>query len=439
MKEKSKTFCVIPFIEIMYGPEERYNFCCVSDHGEIKADDGTYFHIGKADFQTVWNSNYLKNIRQKMINGEEVKACNRCYFQEKIGKDSYRQRQNAEWEQKLKGELDRRIQYAVDNDMNVDKPPVYLDLRLGNLCNLKCRMCNPWNSSQIFKETKELLKTDKIFKQVWTKEFKVDSLKELENWYESNSFWNEIHNMIPTLKKVYMTGGEPTLIQKNYDFLQAIIDANKQDEVQIFFNTNCTNIQDRFINLISQFKNVMINCSIDGFKEINDYIRAPSKWKVIERNFLKLRDLKNITLGITPVFQIYNIFDLVKLFKFANYHSKLRKSDIYVDVLINHHPVCLSVEILPESLKLAGIRNFEKLKGDLELYKTSSTTQQSIDSCINILKKKTKKEPEFLNDFFNYTRSLDKARNQSLKTDIPELWRMFVKDGIRGIKESWPK
>jgi glutamate-1-semialdehyde 2,1-aminomutase len=108
-----------------------------------------------------------------------------------------------------------------------------------------------------------------------------------QQWFDHDIMWDQVISLIPTLKKVYMTGGEPTLIKNNFKFMKKCIDEGRTDIV-LFFNTNCTNINKQFLELISQFKQVNINASMDGIGIVNEYIRAPSDWKQISENIEKL-------------------------------------------------------------------------------------------------------------------------------------------------------
>ena len=215
MKEYSKTFCVYPWIQQQTTPTGRINFCCISMHTFVPREDGSAMSLEKETFSDAWNSTYMKDIRQKMVDGKPVRGCETCYEQEKMGKKSYRQSHNEEWGQKLGARyLENLVEESVEKEFVVDKPPAYLDLRLGNLCNLKCRSCNPYNSVQIAKEWQKLdEKSSGRYSQFW-KKYGLD-YGDCTPWFESENFWKSVEECIPHLKKVYMTGGETTLIEGN--------------------------------------------------------------------------------------------------------------------------------------------------------------------------------------------------------------------------------
>jgi MoaA/NifB/PqqE/SkfB family radical SAM enzyme len=392
---------------------------------KIKDDEGNFLTISDPQFiQKSWNSQFIRNIRLSMLQGEKIDGCSTCYLQEESGRKSNREHANNEWAWRLGEEqLNNRFETAEENKGFVDNDLVYLDLRLGNLCNLKCRMCNPWNSSQIAKEHLELENKDPLYKLIWSKTFGKfpASVLDDQQWFDSNILWDQVIELIPSLKKVYMTGGEPTLIKNNFKFMQACIDQGRTDIV-LFFNINCTNVNKQFLSLISQFDQVIINASIDGIGEVNNYIRYPSKWEQVSNNVESLASLPNVKLGITPTVQVYNIFDLVNILKWADELRQQYNSRIFVDFLINVHPYHLNVNILPDK-----VRNDVAL--NLEEYLLSSSnlpelTVNSTKGIIGLLKKsRVDNWKEQMNKFSIYTKSLDTEREQNFSKSLEILNR----------------
>lgn len=420
----------------MTTPTGKVNFCCVSDKTHVVNDEGRPLNLGTDSFASAWNTKYMKNIRQRMIEGKPITGCETCYSQEQIGKRSYRQTHNEEWLNRLgKKEFESRVTDSIKNDFRVDKLPVYLDLRLGNLCNLKCRMCNPYNSIMIEKEWIELDKENNgAHSELWKKYGMVNG--SVDKWYESDNFWNDIEKYIPHLQKVYMTGGEPTLIEANYRFLDKCREMGCAEKIELFFNLNFTTMKDRFIEQLKYFKWTSINASVDGFAEDNEYIRGNSKWEVTSKNIEKLLESSsgNIGLGFSPVIQIYNILSLDKLLDYVETLILRYDKDILIDFLFCFYPDFLDFVHLPKSIKLEA-------KDRLLVWKLRSKTldrkthnsfflQNSIQSLINRLDQTLDMDDkEKLNDFFIYTETLDKKRNQSFAKSFPKLREMLNENG----------
>lgn len=439
MKKYSKTFCVYPWMHQMTTPTGKVNFCCVSEKTHVIADDGQPVNLGRDSFAKAWNSRYMRQIRKKMVDGEPVSGCETCYQQEKIGKKSYRESHNEEWEEKLGKEyIENRVEFSIKNNFELDKPPVYLDLRLGNLCNLKCRMCNPYNSVMIEKEWRELdIEGNGAYSQFWKKHNMVNgSTDSMAPWYESDNFWDDVKKYIPHLKKVYMTGGEPTLIESNYKFLNTCRDMGVSSQIELFFNINFTTMKDRFIEQLKDFKWTSINASLDGYAKVNEYIRGNSKWEVITRNIEKLlqNSSANVGLGFSPVIQIYNILEITDLLDYIEELSFKYKKDILIDFLYCFSPDFLDVTALPKSIKLEAREKIlewkERSKTILNNTEKSFFLKNSIESLVNNIDQNINSEnPDKIKDFLFYTKTLDKKRNQSFSETFPQLQKMLYDAG----------
>ena len=419
------TFCAIPFVSMVVNTDATIQPCCMMKRGthKLKGSNGATLTINDK-LSDAWNSNEMKFIRTEMISGNKLEGCKVCYLQESSGRTSNRQYANSEWSNKLGDKhMFDLVDKAVLTGGELDYSLAYLDLRLGNLCNLKCRMCSPFNSSQIAKEHVELEKKDAQYKTVWSKSFGFfdNRINEVQSWFERDFLWDQIIDLIPSLKKVYMTGGEPTLIQNNFKFMDECIRKGRKDIV-LFFNTNCTNVNKKFTSLIGQFGRVNINASVDGIGPINDYIRSPSHWDQISANVETLAQMPNVHLGLTPTVQVYNVFNLVDTLMWVDELNVKYKKKIFVDFLINVHPAHLSVTILPDE-----IRN--KVANDLIEYKkqylnnsSPELTVNSVNGIIGLLQKPRAADwQEQLARFKTYTHSLDVERGQNLRSISAEL------------------
>lgn len=427
----NKSFCAIPFTGLMVNTDTTICYCCMakSKINIIKKEDRSAYTIKDKFISDAWNSDDMQKIRLSMIAGEKIEGCSTCYLQEESGRQSNRQHANAEWTWRLGGTeyLQSKVEQAANNGGKLEDDIVYLDLRLGNLCNLKCRMCNPWNSSQIYYEHLEIEQQDNQYVDVWKSTFGKFPVNVMDHqqWFDHELLWDQINSLIPHLKKVYMTGGEPTLIKNNFKFMQNCLDSSRQD-ITLFFNTNCTNVNKTFTGLISQFDVVNINASVDGVGIVNDYIRAPSAWEQISKNVEKLAALSNIHLGITPTIQIYNVFDISNILKWVDNLSTRYNKQIFVDFLINVHPHHLNINILPDNLRQSAIH-------DIEIYLDSintdlpALTRNSLSGILGLLRSpRSEYWQTELEKFKVYTASLDKQREQSIQNLDARLMELFV-------------
>jgi sulfatase maturation enzyme AslB (radical SAM superfamily) len=107
------------------------------------------------------------------------------------------------------------------------------------------------------------------------------------------------------------------LIDAHYDFLQKCVDTGCADKLTIEYNTNLTNIPARAWNIWKHFKMVIIGASIDGFGEVNDLIRFPSRSK-IEENLKKFRTSNgNFVVHIATTVQLLNVWQFPEFIEYV--------------------------------------------------------------------------------------------------------------------------
>jgi len=160
----NKNFCILPFIHLATTTEGHCRLCCkVSKHDVICDDNGNPYNVNTHTINEIWNSNHYTQLRQRVLNDERLPECKICWTEEETfysawSKDktdelpSKRRKENQKWLHK-KTKLKDNISDIVSN------PRIrYYDIRLSNLCNLKCRMCWPHFSSQIVKEQQQFAK-----------------------------------------------------------------------------------------------------------------------------------------------------------------------------------------------------------------------------------------------------------------------------------------
>ncbi len=431
---KSKTFCVVPFVSQTVDTTGTINLCCMARDDVLRDREDNTFHISKDKMNEVWNSKHMQIFRKFMIENKKLPNCQGCYKLEELGKTSTRQLMNVEYNEKLGSRgVRQRVIEALKNDYELpDSKPVYLDLRLGNICNLKCRMCNPYNSKAIGSEHSELLEKDFNYRMVYLRAYgnTAEFMKTMTNWYETDHFWDQVIELIPNLKKVYLTGGEPTLIKQNYKFLEKIVEHNLQNDIEIFFSINVTNVTSKFLDLINKFRSVQINCSIDAIGKYNDYIRKNSNWDEVDINFKKLCKIKNLRLFVTPTVQVYNVLKLHEILYYVEDYRNKFKKNIEVDFLFLHHPEFLDITILNKKIKQICYDNLNEYKTKFNAtYSTTFFTKDSIDGLMNLLKSGRHKKYKFLiQEFFRYNDSVDKVREESFDDIFPDLDRLMKED-----------
>ena len=287
--QPSSIFCISPWMEMTLNPDSFLSPCCIIK--SIKDERGRQYNLLEDSLEDYWNGWGLREIRRKMLANEKVPACQWCYYDESIGKNSKRQGNIFLWLKsiyygKYSKNILNRVEKSKTNGYRVEKSPLRLDVRPTNTCNLKCRMCWPNSSSKIAQEQKEILKSGADTSFIDRDYFKTD--KKFFNWRKSKEIWKTIHKWSPGIKSLYFTGGEPTLIKEIWDFIDYLKEKDLAKNIGLEFNTNCTQNPNKLIETFDAFRSVDIMLSVDGYREVQEYIRHPSIWKDIENNIMKM-------------------------------------------------------------------------------------------------------------------------------------------------------
>lgn len=394
IKPPSDTFCVLPWHSVATNASGTIRPCCNSKHGinAIKDENGKPYRFGSAKIEDYWNSEDYKKLRRALLNGEKPEVCQRCWREEENGVESLRQAWMYRW-------LEEK-EYTEEAELEIK----YADIRLGTLCNLKCRMCNPYASSMWVDEWNDAYPDQQIddHQKRW--------ILEGSGGKHLGTMDNIIHNfkqIIPNLDEIYFTGGEPTIIlESQYIFLDEMIKSGRAKKIKVKYNTNLTNIPQKLLDKWAHFKLIKLNVSIDGIGDLDRYIRYPSNWDKIEENFMKVRQMSNMANEIHCTVQMYNILRLPEFLDWA----KPLNHKIYLNIL--NHPDHLNIRVLPPQLK-------KVVEKRLQPYLDIPRVQGIIDY-MNAEDWSDKQQR-----FVEFTNKLDETRDQNILDVNPEFGKMF--------------
>jgi MoaA/NifB/PqqE/SkfB family radical SAM enzyme len=406
------SFCILPFIQIAGKTSGTYRLCCTSPDSNIEPIK----KMGEDKIASVWNNDFYKSTRLKMLTGEKVSACETCYKAENCGGISRRLHNNKAWKQRIGAKKFEDIKsQALKNNGFCEELPMAYDLRLGNLCNLKCRMCNSMTSTTFAKEWQDLRDQDINLEKYSNLDELHKYSKKLSNWFEEDFFWDDIEENVSALKRIYLTGGEPTLIKRNNEFLEKLIEFGKTD-VEVVLNSNIMAINKKFLDTLEKFERVSLSMSIDGIGKVNDYIRHPSKWDKLEKN-INLIFKRKIGVDITFTVSAYNFFDLKNFISWFLDKATLNVS--YIDWNFLEYPNFLSVSVLPINKRREYINELNEYLNEV-VNESNISFIEGLKANFNILLEEDNYTESFPK-FINYSKMLDKHRNEKLMESIPAL------------------
>ena len=346
----NNTFCVLPFIHLEARADGFVAPCCMSQ-GFYTKPNGEFYHLSKDSISDVWESESIKSLRSNLLGGVKDPKCSTCWSEEAIGKSSRRLRENKRWSVEIS---------KLDFTNITDRQIKALDLKLGNSCNLKCRICGPASSSGWIKEWEEVTGDD-LLKNLSLTVSTEGSKKTIRSWPDVNlDFWEDLEKHLSSVRLFEIYGGEPFLIKKHFDVLQKSIDLGYSKEQEIHYNTNGTIYPGELANSIwREFKRVDIMLSIDGIGPQFEYQRHPAKWIDVEKNIFRfMEDFSTKDLHICLTVSSLNAFYL------PDYLRYFKKIDLPVWLNVLYLPDHFSMKNLPDKAKLAILQSWESI-GDL--------------------------------------------------------------------------
>ena len=386
--------------------------------GEVYADAVAFKSYGSIYDNTLselWQSDRAVELRKTWSNGiPDSEICDSCIKKEQTVGSSRRQY----FYRNLPSDLLKTATYDPDEKPNI----WYLEINSSNKCNLKCRMCNGQVSSSWVKEEIQLAKITPS----WMPERKIGKYSKvnfnvIKNVLEKKEYFKD-------LQFLKLTGGEPLMEEQNYQLMEQFIEWDIAKNIVLDINTNGTFMNERLVNIVKHFKLVKLHISLEGTGELYQYIRGGENFTLeqLENNIGKFNKLLNTVIIYTVTVQIYNIFNIVDIWK---WYLKIRKptNEIYFkNVVVN--PPHLNFQILPNKLKLQA---YEKMKqanlpeGDYTDVNNVTQGDIGFSSILKNLQNLDTYNEQHLKEFVQFTRDVDSIRKTDITKIVPQLAKLF--------------
>jgi MoaA/NifB/PqqE/SkfB family radical SAM enzyme len=310
----TNNFCIIPWISIEASPLGNIRACCLSNEN-IK-ENNIDVSLKNVSLSEAFNSPYMNNLRKKFIDNEKPASCKRCWDEEESGRISKRQNSYT----RLK-----KFTSQIDFSKIDTGQLMFIDLKLGNICNLKCRICGSFSSSKWAQEEINIYLDNERAK---------DNLKRGRWPRESQNFWSDLENILENIKYFEFTGGEPFLIDEHFDLLEKAVELGHAKNIEIHYNTNGTTFPQRGLKLWPHFKLVEIALSIDDIGPRFEYQRYGASWNNVIENLNKFYDLRyncnNIFLQLCITTNVQNFYYIDEICMWIN---KQKFDSVYFNVL----------------------------------------------------------------------------------------------------------
>jgi MoaA/NifB/PqqE/SkfB family radical SAM enzyme len=337
MKLPHDKFCVLPWVSLETSPIGTVRPCCLAET-ELRDNAGDKFNLSTAKFSTIQNSQDMQDLRQQFLNEEEPETCRKCWREERSGRTSKRMHT-----------LDRLKHMLPEQAWTVDaKPLMFLDLKLGNICNLKCRICGSWSSSQFATEELAWLGPDQDKKS----SYHYTMLKQGAWPRENPVFWSELAAVADQIRYLEFTGGEPFMIAEHFELLRRLVAAGLAHNIEIHYNTNGTQWPTDAAGIWKYFKTVEIAFSIDDVGARFEYQRTNAVWAEVTENLARFRELRNHLHNIKlQVCSTVNVFNVCYLEELSLWIEQQNFDFVYWNMM--HEAYYFSISTLPERAKQA--------------------------------------------------------------------------------------
>ncbi len=386
--------------------------------------------IQKDSLEDIWNNESMLRIRRQVLNDERPKECEPCFSLEDQGVESLRQRH-------IKGVIpEARINLypnaldSLNDDFTMPFQIPTMEIKLNNLCNLKCRMCHPMDSTSWndWNEVEEFYIKENNFLPKKIHDLNLINKPHLKEFDDNPNWWDSFSKVIPYFRRAEFAGGEPLMDPQHYKILDMLVPYGHQIEIKYATNLSMLGKNNRNIfEYWPKFKSVAVNVSIDGIGDSYEYIRGNASWSELINNIKQIQELPNISriVGAVAV-QVSNALVLDKMIKYF-----LDDLGIVFYTNMVKYPNVLSVQTLPIDLKNTVYNRLRLVQRELPEYKLVKEhpkllgiTDEQINGIINFMF--AKDEHHLWADTVEFNRRLDNSRNSRKFVEVTPEFKNYI-------------
>jgi MoaA/NifB/PqqE/SkfB family radical SAM enzyme len=391
-----ETMCMYPWNNLEFKPDGTVRPCCLYSDPIIDSDGKKFNMTNKESFlvDDIYLAPTMKTLRQNFRDGVKPSGCKKCWKEEDAGKKSDRMLYN--WV--LRDQL-----YNIDYESEQIENITSIDLKLGNLCNLSCRICNEQLSSTWATETLSNL-------PVITEKKKHPAYISLRSgeWPKTQlSFWDEFIKLLPNLIYCQFAGGEPLMLPHQFTVLQKAIELDYAKNITLRYNTNGTQCPELIFDLWKKFKLVNLDVSIDDIGDRFEYQRNGANWNEVVKNIRRFNQerRRNFKTQVSTAVNIMNVLYLPEIYEWYNTENF---DSWWINVVWKPSYYCVT-NLAPQARELV----LDRLTGY-----NFGEHQTQIDVIISMIQNSDTNSNV---DFINNTKKIDMIRNQDLRLAHKEI------------------
>ena len=390
LTEAGNNFCAMPFGHIAIEADGDIRPCCMGDKFPG-------LNIRNKTIQEVYRDPIRDEFIESFRQNKQHKLCGACWKDPQIRTHfSSALQSRSITEQAMAGKM-------PGTELK------WLEIKPGNRCNLKCRICGVHGSSSWTKDAHKLDQKDVPYKE--SNAFKYTQSCD---WIEDKDFWNDIRELA-SVEYIHFMGGEPFMVPEHFQLLERLVEDPSIDTstIAIGYNTNGTYFPtEENINLYKNFKKVHFALSIDDVGARFEYQRKLAKWEEVKLNIINFKKISHNTVrfsaNMDTTVSVLNIFALDEIYE------EFIKLGYTIDDGHEHYVYSGPEAIwqLPSDVKRIIL---DKYKGN---------TTPWITKAMKYMMSRELEAGKWL--FADVHTSLDKLRKENFKTIYPE-WYQILK------------
>jgi radical SAM protein with 4Fe4S-binding SPASM domain len=400
---ESEAFCMMPWLHLHAFPDGRAYPCCFA------LDQYPVGDLNKDSMETVFNSKGMKKMRLNMLDDKPSRQCTKCYDQEKSGFFSLRLSSNKHFGHNIS---------MVDNtqsDGSTDFVIKYWDIRFSNLCNMACRSCGTWFSSNWYEDHKKL--TGKP----------PDHAKIMRVGRTADDIWEQMLKQFDHVEQFYFAGGEPLIMEEHYRILKEL-DKRKMYHVRLIYNTNFSKLKFKDLDVLelwNKFDSVSVGASVDAEGKRGEFMRKGTVWKDTVANRKKMLEVcPQVDFYISSTVGLINALHIVDFHRNWVDQGLLKPQDFNFNLL--QYPFWQRIDLLPDAYKQKVKEKYEKHLEWLRPQDHLTRATKGFESGLDYMMRRDNFDQ--FHKFKDGMQKLDVIRNENILEVFPELKELYNED-----------
>ena len=396
----SDTFCMMPWLHLHAFPDGRAYPCCFA------LDKYPVGDLNKDSMETVFNGADMRQMRLNMLNNKSSRQCSKCYDQEKSGFFSLRLSSNKHFGHNI-GMTD-----STQPDGTADFVIKYWDIRFSNLCNMACRSCGTWFSSNWYEDHKQLTGRP------------PDHAKIMRVGRSENDIWEQMLEHFDYVEQFYFAGGEPLIMEEHYKILKEL-DRRKMYHVRLIYNTNFSKLRFKDMDVLelwNKFDSVSVGASLDAMGSRAEFMRKGTIWAETEGNRRRMQEIcPQVDFYISATVGLINALHVVDFHRDWVDRGFIKPQDFNFNLL--QFPYWQRIDLLPQNYKERVREKYEQHIAWLQTKDHLTRATKGFQSGIDYMMRRDNFKD--FQQFKDGMSKIDKIRGENIVEVFPELKELY--------------